>query len=202
MTGSLEFLKAAENRESFFRRIALIFPTLDPRYRLIERAYNDAKEAFRGVNREGGERYFEHIRAVALIVIDHLRVRDADVIMAALLHDIVEDRDDWTVARVQEAYGERVALLVEYLSKPSSSWGSRDERLHLYHSRFAEAPREFFVIKLADRWHNLLSLWECPLEKRLRKIAETKAHYLPHAEREILLVHELEAALGALEREG
>jgi (p)ppGpp synthase/HD superfamily hydrolase len=116
VTGSLEFLKAAENRESFFRRIALIFPTLDPRYRLIERAYNDAKEAFRGVNREGGERYFEHIRAVALIVIDHLRVRDADVIVAALLHDIVEDRDDWTVDRVQDAYGERVALLVEYLS--------------------------------------------------------------------------------------
>ena len=124
MAEALRFLKEAENRETFFRRIALIFPTLDPRYRLIERAYNDAKEAFRGIQRESGERYFEHIRAVALIVVDYLRVRDADLIVAALLHDIVEDRDDWTIARVQDEYGERVALLVEYLSKPSSSWQS------------------------------------------------------------------------------
>lgn len=58
-----------ENRASFFRRVAVYFPTLDWRYRLIEKAYNDAKDAFRGKYRDNGEeRYFEHIRSVTLIL--------------------------------------------------------------------------------------------------------------------------------------
>ena len=196
----MKFLKEAENRQSFFRRIALMFPPADERYQLIERAYNDVKDAFRGKSREGGERYFEHIRAVALILIVYLRVTDYRLIIAALLHDIVEDIPSWTIERVRAVYGEEVALLVSYLSKPPlKDFPSKAERDQAYHSRFRFAPRDFFKIKLPDRLHNTLTLGTCSKEKRRRKVAETREHYLPYAEREIILFHELEWALAQVD---
>lgn len=190
------FLVSAENRESFFRRIRRFLPERDPRYQLIRRAYGVAKDAFRHIHRERGERYFEHLRAVALILIDHLRVRDHTLIIAALLHDIVEDVEHWTIARVDAEFGSEVALLVEWLTKPNKKeYPCKEERDRVYHDRFRFAPRKFFFIKLADRLHNLLTLDGCSAEKRLRKIEETRREYLPYAERELILLHELEAAL-------
>lgn len=202
MLTQLSFLHAAESHETFFRRIALLYPPLDPRYKAIERAYNDSKDAFRGKFRDDGEtRYFEHIRAVALIVIDYLRVRDYHVIIAAILHDIVEDIPSWTIERVRLEYGDEVALLVEYLSKPSKAdYTNRQERENVYHSRFEFAPREFFLIKLADRLHNLFTLYACTPAKRKRKIEETRRYYLPHAEKHLILLHELEEAIFELEK--
>jgi GTP pyrophosphokinase len=196
----MEFLSAAENRASFFRRVALYYPTLDWRYKLIEQAYNDAKDAFRGKYRDDQKtRYFEHIRAVALILLDYLRIRDYELIIAALLHDIVEDIPSWTIERVRVKYGERVALYVQYLTKPSKEeYPDRDERELVYHTRFDAAPREFFIIKLADRLHNLLTLYACTPEKQARKVAETRRFYLPHAEKHLILMHEIEDALAEL----
>lgn len=201
MLGKIDFLEQVENRATFFKRVSCLFPTLDGRYKLIEKAYDDAKNAFRGVKREGGGRYFEHLRAVALILMEYLRVKDHELIIVALLHDIVEDCPEWTVERVSVEYGERVALLVEFMSKPNVEDfdGDKEARNHMYHSRFESAPREFFLIKLADRFHNLITLWKCTKEKKLRKIAETKEHYLPYAEKHLILLHEIEDALYALE---
>ena len=78
-------LRQAENREKFFKRIASFLAPSDPRYQLIEKAYKYAKNAFRGRERKDGGRYFEHLRAVALILIDYFRIRDHVLIVAALL---------------------------------------------------------------------------------------------------------------------
>lgn len=194
-------LSGMEDRESFFKRIAFYYPTMDPRYKEIERAYNYAKDAFRDKKRDDGERYFEHIRAVALILIDYLRVRNYRLIIAALLHDIVEDCPSWTIERVQEEFGDYVALLVEFLTKPSNKeFQSKKDRTRVYHLRFETAPREFFLIKLSDRLHNIITLWSCTAEKRVRKIAETREEYLPYAEQHLILYYELLDALEELEK--
>lgn len=200
MTNQFKFLSAAENRELFFKRIALFFPKSDFRYQTIERAYNCAKDAFRGKFRDDGEtRYFEHLRAVALIIIDYLRVKDYELIIAALLHDIVEDIPSWTIARVRAEFGDRVALLVDWLSKPPlAQFRSKSERDRVYHLRFRNAPRDFFKIKLSDRWHNILTLSSCTPDKVDRKVEETRAYYLPYAEEQCVLIHELESALQKL----
>lgn len=191
-------LEGDENKETFFARIERLWPCLDNQHRLIKKAYNDAKDAFRDKFRDDGEtRYFEHIRAVALIVIDYLRVVDADAIIAALMHDIVEDCPQWTVDRVRAEYGDRVALYVDYLSKPEME--DKQERNYVYHDRLTRAPRAVLLIKLADRLHNLLTLWNCSDDKKIRKIEETRRYYLPLAEREIVLFHELLAAVAELE---
>jgi (p)ppGpp synthase/HD superfamily hydrolase len=193
------FLNQSENRESFFARIAQIFPRSDVRFHLIEKAYDTAKDAFRGIERDGGERYFEHIRAVTLILVDYLYIRDHELIIAAILHDLVEDIAAWDVERVEREFGIRVARLVDYLSKPrASEMPDKRERERIYHDRFEQAPREFFIVKMADRLHNLLTLGSCSEEKRRRKMVETVTHYLPHARKHLILVHEIEDALAAL----
>jgi (p)ppGpp synthase/HD superfamily hydrolase len=197
----MPFLAAAENRESFFKRITLFYPRSDHRYIEIKRAYNSAKDAFRGIEREGGERYFEHVRAVALILIDYLRVKDYRLIVAALLHDIVEDIPSWTIERVRQEFGEYVAYLVDYLTKPPvAEYGSKEERDHAYHFRFRSAPREFFLIKLPDRFHNVITLGYCTPEKRKRKIEETRNYYLGYAEEHLILYHEMLEALEEVEK--
>ncbi len=195
------FLTALQNRETFFRRISMICPTLDWRYKLIEKAYNDAKDAFREKYRDGGERYFEHIRGVALIQIVWLGVTDHRIIVAALLHDIVEDCPEWTIKRVQDEYGDEIALLVEWMTKPDPElYGGKEEVEQIYNGRFEFAPRDFFLIKMPDRLHNLMTLWGCTKSKRQRKIIETRAYYLPFAKKHQILYQEISEALEILER--
>jgi len=186
----LSYFSKAENRESFFARIASLYPESDNRYLLIKKAYNTAKDAFCGECRESGERYFEHLRCVALILIDTLYVyRHSDayiLICAALLHDIVEDIPSWTITRVREEFGEEVAELVDWLTKRNAKE---------YHERFINAPRNFFLVKLPDRLHNLLTIWSCPRAKILRKIEETEKYYLPFAEQHLILARELHEAV-------
>jgi (p)ppGpp synthase/HD superfamily hydrolase len=186
----LNFLSIAENRDTFFQRIGRFFPVSDARYQLIDRAYNMAEDAFNEILRESGECYFEHLRRVALMQIDYLFICDHYKIAAGLLHDIVEDIPSWTINRVRQEFGSEVAFLVDWMTKNKLG----------YHERFAWAPRDFFLIKLPDRWDNLLTLWECPAEKIERKIAETWQYYIPCARRELILAHELEEALVDLEK--
>ncbi|MBU4216417.1 HD domain-containing protein [Candidatus Parcubacteria bacterium] len=198
----LMIINGARSRESFFLIIASFFPTTDWRYKLIEKAYNDAKDAFRGRFRDSGdERYFEHIRAVTLILILYLRVTNYKLIVAALLHDIVEDIPSWTIARVTKEYGEEIAAYVDSLTKPSHLFKDKEKCNEVYHRRFENARRAFFLIKLADRLHNLLTLWACSKEKRLRKVIETEIHYLPYAEKHFILYHEILAAIESLKQE-
>ena len=160
MEHTITLLRAAENKETFFRRISALYPTRDERYRAIAAAYEDAKDAFRGVERESGERYFEHLRAVALIIIDKL----------------------------------------EWITKPPKAefGGDKEARDRWYHDRFDRAPRDFFLIKLPDRLHNLWTLDACPAEKRVLKLRETEQYYIPQAIRQILLIDELEHAVAKI----
>lgn len=174
----MRILKAAENRETFFRRVIKFYPASDWRYKLIEKAYNDAKDAFRKKKRDSGERYFEHLRAVTLIVMDYLMISDYIIICAALLHDIIEDCPEWTYERVRKEYGEDIAHWVDWMTKP-------------YYKKLQNAPRIFFIIKLADRLHNMITIWSCAPKKIQRKIIETEQLYLSYAAKEIVLYHEI-----------
>jgi len=191
MIPEMMFLKSAENRETFFARIKRLFPCSDQRYILIERAYDTAKDEFKQFYRESGERYFEHLRRVTIIAIDYLYVTNYHMIAACLLHDIVEDIKSWTVEKVRLSFGEEVACLVDWLTKTDKT---------IYHERFINAPREFFLIKLPDRLDNLLTLWDCSPAKVRRKIKETRGHYLPFAKKHLILPHEIEKALLELEK--
>jgi (p)ppGpp synthase/HD superfamily hydrolase len=183
----------AKNRRAFFQRIHHLYPASDPCYQLIEKAYDTAKDEFRHIHRDTGERYFEHLRRSTLIMIDWLFVTDWHLIVAELLHDLVEDIPSWTIERVRREFGEEIARLVDWMTKPKD-----DEED--YFRRLPNAPRSFWLMKLSDRLDNLLTLWGCTPEKINRKIKETKDIFLVYARKELILAHEIEEALEALEK--
>lgn len=197
-------LSKAENRETFLARIAQIYPPMDERYKRIERAYDTAKNAFRNIKRDGGDRYFEHLRAVTLFLIVYLRVRDPDIIIAALLHDIVEDcvSQGWTLRKVEQEFGSRVALLVGWVTKPpvGPEYPTKDEVDRKYHRMLGDAPREAVLIKVVDRLHNLITMWNQARDRMRRKVAETRDFILPLAEEHQLLIHELEDVIRLIEK--
>jgi GTP pyrophosphokinase len=189
-----------QNNEAFFGIVSRHHPKGSSEYLMIQKAYQVAKDAFRHEERDDGERYFEHLRCVALILMEHMRIYDAEMIAAALLHDIIEDIKDWTQERVALEFSQRVSEIVWWVTKPpiDAFGGDTEARNRAYHTNLGRAPRDAIKVKLADRMHNLLTLWKTTKEKRLRKIRETQDYYLPLAEKETLLIHEFEVVLKQL----
>jgi guanosine-3',5'-bis(diphosphate) 3'-pyrophosphohydrolase len=161
----------------------------------IEQAYAVARQAHSGQYRQSGEPYITHPLAVAKILAEwHL---DAQALIAALLHDVVEDTAT-TKAEIARTFGKPVAELVDGVSKID-----RIEFATLQHAQ-AENFRKMLLamardvrvilIKLADRLHNMRTLDAVPLEKQERIARETLDIYAPIANRLglISLYYELE----------
>lgn len=150
----------------------------------IHRAYLFAKEAHEGQARYTGEPYITHPQAVAEILAQ-MRM-DPATIMAALLHDVVEDTPI-KQAEIQDKFGAEVADLVDGVTKLTQ----------IHFENYAQAQAENFrkmvmamasdirviLVKLADRMHNMRTLHGLPLEKRRRISLETLEIFAPIANR-------------------
>ena len=150
----------------------------------VERAYRMAERAHRGQERDEGSPYIEHPLRVALIVAEELGRPEADLICAALLHDVVEDTPI-TLAEVQETCGDSVAHWVELLTKEKVEDPDEKRRAtRRYLWRIAEDSPEVLLLKLADRLDNLRSVSVLPdPDKRRKYLLETYWQYLPIAQR-------------------
>lgn len=104
-----------------------------------------------------GEPYVEHPIAVSELVREHGLSETA--IIAAILHDTVEDTDA-TLEDVWELFGEEVAEYVWYLTKPPEFVGNRSIRKEHDRNRLAIAPEEVKFIKFYDVFHNAGSIKE------------------------------------------
>jgi GTP diphosphokinase / guanosine-3',5'-bis(diphosphate) 3'-diphosphatase len=130
--------------------------------RRVMRAYKLAKYGHKDQLREDGERYFEHPKAVALILIQELRIIDADTIIAALMHDLQEDSFILSWEDIEDIFGKDVSRYVRAVTKEPN----KD-----YLGNLLEAPTPALFVKLADRLHNLRTLGACRPEKQLKKRA-------------------------------
>ena len=150
----------------------------------IQQAYIFARDAHDGQLRSSGDPYITHPVAVAKILATlHL---DSQTIMAALLHDVIEDCE---VSReeLSKEFGERVAALVEGVSKLTQiKFRSRQEAQAENFRKMMMAMVEdlrVVLIKLADRLHNMRTLGALSSEKRIRIAKETMEIYAPIANR-------------------
>ncbi len=169
-----------EDHRSFMRRFRLKITPAD--IEKLDYAYDVAKYGHRNQFRESGARYFEHIRATAIILVDELGVTDVEVIIAALLHDILEDSFLLTPARIKVTFGERVATLVSVVTKPRKGdqrFTSDHERHLWYFEQLKASSPEAKLLKMADRLQNMRTLNFCSPEKQSKKINETRDVYLP-----------------------
>jgi len=150
----------------------------------IQQAYIFARDAHEGQLRSSGDPYITHPVAVAKILATlHL---DAQTIMAALMHDVIEDCEV-TREQIIGLFGERVALLVEGVTKLTQiKFRSRQEAQAENFQKMMMAMVEdlrVVLIKLADRLHNMRTLGALKTEKRVRIAKETMEIYAPIANR-------------------
>lgn len=150
----------------------------------IYRAFHFAEQAHRGQSRTSGEQYIHHPIEVADTLAE-LQM-DARSIMAALLHDVIEDTPA-SKNEIAEKFGADVALLVDGVSKIGQiQFDSREQAEAENFRKMLMAMSEdvrVIIIKLADRLHNMRTLGVMKPEQRRRVSKQTLDIYAPIAER-------------------
>ncbi|WP_180082560.1 bifunctional (p)ppGpp synthetase/guanosine-3',5'-bis(diphosphate) 3'-pyrophosphohydrolase [Acinetobacter sp. YH12201] len=133
-----------------------------------------------GITRKSGEPYILHPIAVSSILA-HMRL-DAETLMAALLHDVIEDTD-FNKEDITEKFGRTVAELVDGVTKLSHSSDKEYNKAASFRKILQatlQDPR-VIIIKLADRYHNMTTLGSLRPDKRARIAQETFDIFVPMA---------------------
>ena len=178
--------------EGLKQKIAEYLPP--ERVQLVQEAFVLAHEAHDGQMRSSGDPYITHPVAVTSILADmHL---DHETLMAALLHDVIEDTH-YSQEDLAEAFGDTVADLVEGVSKLdkiafSSKQEAQAENFRKMMMAMVQDIR-VILIKLADRTHNMRTLGSLRSDKRRRIALETLEIYSPIAHR--LGIHDIKNEL-------
>ncbi len=152
---------------------------------LIKRAYELADEAHKDQRRKSGEPYITHPVSVA-IILAKLEL-DKESIIAAILHDVVEDTK-YTTEDIVEIFGQEIADLVDGVTKLTAISYTNDKELiqaENYRKMFLAMSKDIRVIliKLADRLHNMRTLEYMTEKKQREKARETLDIYAPLANR-------------------
>ena len=166
--------------EPLMRTIRQAHPKAD--LRVVQRAYEIAEAAHEGQLRRSGDPYITHPLAVTTILAE--LGMDTTTLVAALLHDTVEDTS-FTLERVVQDFGEDVAHLVDGVTKIDKvvfGDAAKAETIRKMVVAMARDPR-VLVIKLADRLHNMRTLRYVPLDKQERIANETLEILAPLAHR-------------------
>ena len=151
---------------------------------LVNRAYDYAYKKHFGVKRISGDDYITHPLNVAMILTDINA--DAACMAAALLHDTIEDTDS-TKEEITELFGSEVALLVDGVTKINRlHFSNAGEQMAANQRKILVGLSEdvrVIIIKLADRLHNMRTLYVMPLERQKKKARETLEILTPVADR-------------------
>ncbi|PTM09645.1 MAG: RelA/SpoT family protein [Bacteroidetes bacterium] len=154
--------------------------------KLIRKAFDVAVDAHKDVRRKSGEAYIFHPIAVAKIVASEIGL-DATSIAAALLHDVVEDNPNYTIADIEQLFGETVARIVDGLTKISSL--NKDTDVSMQAENFRKMlltlndDVRVIIIKIADRLHNMQTMESMRPDKQVKIASETLYIYAPLAHR-------------------
>ena len=149
----------------------------------IRQAYELAREAHSRQRRKSGEPYIIHPIAVARIVAEELEL-GANPIIAAFLHDVVEDTD-YTVDDIRQRWGDDVAFLVDVVTKKKKDRYDHSKQVDNYRQILSSVQYDIraILIKLADRLHNMRTLDSMRPDKQMKIAGETDYFYAPLANR-------------------
>lgn len=132
--------------------------------------------------RPTGTPYLEHLLEALEVLVRGAGVTDRDVLCAAVLHDVVEDTP-CTVADVRHAFGDRVADMVGWVTKPEPADGAdRKAAKESYLKSLRHAPDDAILVKLADRASNVQTLRNLNLSRQRDYYAQTVRYIIPLAE--------------------
>ena len=154
--------------------------------KLIRKAFEVAVDAHKEQRRKSGEAYIFHPIAVAKIVAQEIGL-DATSIAAALLHDVVEDNEAYTVQIIEDLFNPTIARIVDGLTKISSLKHDKDVSLQAENFRkmllTLNDDVRVIIIKIADRLHNMQTMASMRPDKQEKIASETLYIYAPLAHR-------------------
>lgn len=152
--------------------------------KLIRAAFDVAVDAHKNQRRKSGEAYIFHPIAVAKIVAQEIGL-DAISIASALLHDVVEDNDDYNLSDIEQLFGETVAKIVDGLTKISRLDKGTDVSMQAENFRkmllTLNDDVRVIIIKIADRLHNMQTMESMRSDKQVKIASETLYIYAPLA---------------------
>jgi (p)ppGpp synthase/HD superfamily hydrolase len=147
----------------------------------IARAVEFAAAHHGDQRRKTGVPYLEHLLEAVQILVEGAGVTSSDVLVAAVLHDVVEDTP-CTPAEVSAEFGPRVAELVSWVTIPDSGPGEDRRSVREAHlRRLREAPRDARLVKLADRMSNVQTLRDLRRSEQGPYYEQTVAYIVPLA---------------------
>jgi len=153
--------------------------------KMIRLAFDTAVDAHKDQRRKSGEAYIFHPIAVAKIVASEIGL-DATSIVAALLHDVVEDTE-YTLEDIDNMFGDTVAKIVDGLTKISHLKQDKDVSLQAENFRkmllTLNDDVRVIIIKIADRLHNMQTMESMQPDKQVKIASETLYIYAPLAHR-------------------
>ena len=160
----------------------------------IKRAYKFAEEKHLGQYRVSGEPYIYHPLCTAMILTTV--TADCDTLCAGLMHDVIEDCSV-SKSEIEELFGKEVAKLVDGVSKISKMhFSTENEALVEYYKKIIVGMSEdvrVIIIKLADRLHNMRTLWALPVDRQKVKAKEVLEILAPIAHH--LGIHKIKSEL-------
>lgn len=178
-----------ENKEiakQYKELLRISYQTLsDDDKKMIRSAFEIAVDAHKDQRRKSGEAYIFHPIAVAKIVASEIGL-DGVSIASALLHDVVED-SEYTLDDIERMFGETVARIVDGLTKIAHL--KKDMNISQQAENFRKMlltlndDVRVIIIKIADRYHNMLTMDSMPEHKQVRIASETLYIYAPLAHR-------------------
>lgn len=152
--------------------------------KIIKKAFNTSMEAHKGMRRKSGEPYIFHPLEVAEICVVEIGLGTTSIV-AALLHDVVEDTE-YELADIERLFGKKVAAIIDGLTKISGVFeqgsSQQAENFRKMLLTLSDDVR-VILIKLADRLHNMRTLESMPRNKQLKIANETIYLYAPLAHR-------------------
>ncbi|MBQ2111924.1 MAG: bifunctional (p)ppGpp synthetase/guanosine-3',5'-bis(diphosphate) 3'-pyrophosphohydrolase [Bacteroidales bacterium] len=149
----------------------------------LRSAFEFAREAHSPQKRKSGEPYIIHPVNVARIVAEELEL-GADPVIAAFLHDVVEDTS-YTIEDIRERFGDEVAFLVGVVTKEKKDQYVHSKQVDNFRQILASMQYDVraLLIKLADRLHNMRTLSSMKPDKQMKIAGETDYFYAPLANR-------------------
>ncbi|MBR4989416.1 MAG: bifunctional (p)ppGpp synthetase/guanosine-3',5'-bis(diphosphate) 3'-pyrophosphohydrolase [Bacteroidaceae bacterium] len=178
----MEYQKIDNEVENLLERLERRLSAED--IKRIADAYSLAREAHMSQRRKSGEPYIMHPVAVAKIVAEELRL-GANPIIAAFLHDVVEDTP-YTIEDIRLRFGDDVAFLVDVVTKKKKSNASTSSsQIDNYKQMLNSLHYDIraLLIKLSDRLHNMRTLNSMRPDKQMKIAGETDYFYAPLAHR-------------------
>lgn len=163
---------------------AKVYIKSDEDIELIKKAYLFASKAHAGQLRLTGDNYMLHPLNVALILTEIYA--DAQTLSAALLHDVINFANV-TIEEIEKEFGPEMKALVDGISRINKlSLSADNEALVSYHKKILvglSGDVRIIILKIADRLHNMRTLWAIPENKRKEKAKETLEILVPIAHR-------------------